>query len=731
MIITDSFTLTLGEPKSYASTSVPNPGTISRHPWSLLIFVEIDSIERKSEAILAGIISDIHARYETSQAENGEAALMEVCRRFNEDALSLTRKTHAWFKKLHIALAVIDGATLSLATFGTVRAFLHHRTRITDILKSAQQDQEPPPTTFKIFPSLVQGIMEPGDKLFICCRHLFDYLTVDKIHTFLNEERPQELIPHLKRLLKGLPGSVAVAAVAAESVPSAAPYLSESREPDSNQSMSELNTLASRTSDLLTGSRFQQLRHIISSFSQRQNTNQPPLQPKKIVENLKKIFITSSASIWLQRAFASLAHASSLRINAFIRLIFPKLHAKETAPFVDPPAAAQAPLPSWRRMLRNAHARFRKLPRSSQYLFISSLLLGILFIESVVSITNQKIRTRENADYETKISFIEQKESETEATLIYGDEEKARMSLKAALDTLASLPQKTSDQKQRYQTLSTRLDASRLKVFHIRMVDTPEVLIDLSQYANAQEQVIPGGLIGPVGNTLYSFNTETVTVYLIQPSKQSVTVASPSTDAPARLTRGTVMPSSSLLYFISSLGFGRYDASASKLTYVKQNEDMANMVDIAAYGQRIYTLNRATGSLLKFDLTANGINPGEEWLKQGITLPGAVALTIDGSIYIADAQGRIRKFTSGIEVPFTVATLDPPLLAPSRLASDAQYLYILDPTERRVVILKKDGGLKEQITSPLFDRLVDLAPDARQKHLYLLNGNIIYTVPLP
>ncbi len=730
MIITDSFTLTLGEPKSYASTSVPNPGTISRHPWSLLILVEIDSIERKSEAILAGIVSDIHARYETSQAENGEAALMEVCRRFNEDALSLTRKTHAWFKKLHIALAVIDGATLSLATFGTVRVFLHHRTRITDILKSAQQDQESPPGAFKVFPSLIQGAMEPGDKLFICCRHLFDYFTADKIRTFLYEEHPQELMPHIKRLLKGLPGSVAVAAVAAESVPSAAPSLSESREPDPNQSMSELNTLASRTSDLLTGSRFQQLRHIITSFSQRQSTNQATPQSKRIGENLKKIFVSSSISIRLQRAFVSLAHASSLRINAFIRLLFPKLRTKETAPFAAAPQS-QAPLPSWRRVLRNAHARFRKLPRSSQYLFISSLLLGILFIESVVSITSQKIRMRENADYETKISFIEQKESETEATLIYGDEEKARIALKAALDTLSLLPQKTSDQKQRYQTLSTRLEASRLKVFHIRMIDSPEVLLDLSQYANAQEQVIPGGLIGPTGNTLYTFNTETVTLYLLQLSTQSVTVASPSTEAPARLTRGTAVPSSSLIYFISSSGFGRYDASAGNLTYVKQNEDMANMVDIAAYGKRIYTLNRATGSLLKYDLTANGINPGEEWLKGGITLPGAVALTVDGSIYIADAQGRIRKFTNGSEAPFTVATLDPPLLAPSRLATDAQYLYILDPTERRVVILEKDGGLLEQITSPLFDRLVDLAPYARQKRLYLLNGATIYTVPLP
>ncbi|MEW6610498.1 MAG: hypothetical protein AB1352_02645 [Patescibacteria group bacterium] len=731
MIISDSFTLRLGGPKSYATTSVPNPGTISRHPWTLLILVEIDSMERKTEAVLAGLISDIHARYETSQAESGELALMEVCRRFNEDVLSVTRKTHAWFKKLHIALAVIDDATLSLATFGAVRAYLHHHSRITDILKSAQQDQEPPSGAFKIFPSLIQGALEPGDRLFMSCRHLFDYFTIDKIRVFLNEERPPDLMQHLKRLLKDLPGNVTIAALAAESVPSVPLHPSGFFEKDSHLSMADLNTLASRTSELLTGSWFEQLRLMLSSLSRRQGKPQISVQLKKVGANLKMTFASSRIRIFATRAFDSIARAVSLRINAFLHLLFPRLRTKNVAPVAAAAPSMPAPLPSWRRVLHNARARFRKLPRSSQYLFISSLLLGILFIESVISITNQKIRARENAEYEAKISFIEEKGNEAEAALIYGDEEKARLSLKAALLALDTLPRKTREQQQRSHTLQGRLETSRRRVFRIHVVDAPEVLINVSHYTNAQEQIIPGGLIGPVDQTLYTFNTETLTVYFIQLATQSVTVASPSTEVPVRLTRGTAVPGSSLLYFVSSQGFGRFDASTRDLAFLRQNEDAANMGDIAAYGKRVYTLNRATGSLLKFDLTENGMNPGEEWLKTGITLPGAVALTIDGSIYVADAQGRIRKFTRGEEVPFTVATLDPPLLAPSRLASDTSSLYILEPTERRVVILEKSGNLKEQITSPRFDHLVDLAPDARQKRLYILNGATIYSVPLP
>ena len=57
---------------------------------------------------------------------------------------------------------------------------------------------------------------------------------------------------------------------------------------------------------------------------------------------------------------------------------------------------------------------------------------------------------------------------------------------------------------------------------------------------------------------------------------------------------------------------------------------------------------------------------------------------------------------------------------------DSNYLYIIDPSNERIIILNKDGSIEDQYTSDKFDNLIDLAIDPEEKAIYLLNGNHLY-----
>ena len=57
---------------------------------------------------------------------------------------------------------------------------------------------------------------------------------------------------------------------------------------------------------------------------------------------------------------------------------------------------------------------------------------------------------------------------------------------------------------------------------------------------------------------------------------------------------------------------------------------------------------------------------------------------------------------------------------------DSKFLYIIDPNNQRVIILNKDGNIKDQYTSTKFNQLLDLTIDPNEQAIYLLNGPHLY-----
>jgi hypothetical protein len=193
------------------------------------------------------------------------------------------------------------------------------------------------------------------------------------------------------------------------------------------------------------------------------------------------------------------------------------------------------------------------------------------------------------------------------------------------------------------------------------------------------------------------------------------------------------------LLILESGGLLEYNPSWGVTTAPIANKDAwALPVAVGSFFGNFYILDSQAGQILRYMPSAEGYtNPAEYYLSDQVTvdLSGAVDMAIDGFIYVLYADGTIRKFEAGVPVEFQITEIDKPFSRPAAIytAPDdvAQYLYIADAGNHRVVQLNKDGRFVRQFKprdedTVNFGTLRSIFVDELAGKLYLLNDHALY-----
>ena len=176
-----------------------------------------------------------------------------------------------------------------------------------------------------------------------------------------------------------------------------------------------------------------------------------------------------------------------------------------------------------------------------------------------------------------------------------------------------------------------------------------------------------------------------------------------------------------------------------KLQMLGGKDVWRNPIAVETFEANLYLLDPAANQVYKYPDKQFGSAP-LNWMQAEGDLSTAIALGIDGSIYVAHDSGKINKYFGGEPVEFAVRDIPMPLLGANALYMDieevTQYIYIADATGRRVVQLKRDGTFVRQVRPPaeeeaLFDQLSGLFVDERVGKLYYVAGNALYVNDLP
>ncbi len=139
---------------------------------------------------------------------------------------------------------------------------------------------------------------------------------------------------------------------------------------------------------------------------------------------------------------------------------------------------------------------------------------------------------------------------------------------------------------------------------------------------------------------------------------------------------------------------------------------------------------------------ANYVNPPEPYFppETSVDLKSVIDIGIDGDVWLLYPNGSMLKFRSGIQEPFALDQVDPPLtqavaLWVNQADMPAGRILIADAATNRVLVFDKEGKLLAQLT-PLehpnaLKDLKDIYVDEMTNTLYLLTKTALYQSPLP
>jgi hypothetical protein len=158
-----------------------------------------------------------------------------------------------------------------------------------------------------------------------------------------------------------------------------------------------------------------------------------------------------------------------------------------------------------------------------------------------------------------------------------------------------------------------------------------------------------------------------------------------------------------------------------------------NFDDLSIFKSGLYFLDIKSSKIIKYayfgDL--NWDNP-VFWLDPSTENVNAKSIIVDGSVWILDGENSIKRYYAGT----LQETLDlkifpyPKNFSKIFTAPALPYLYILEPDQKRIIIINRSGKIIKQFQSEKFDNLTDFTVSSNGKIIYLLNGMKVYQIKL-
>lgn len=195
---------------------------------------------------------------------------------------------------------------------------------------------------------------------------------------------------------------------------------------------------------------------------------------------------------------------------------------------------------------------------------------------------------------------------------------------------------------------------------------------------------------------------------------------------------GTAMEDQDVLVFLTKSGrVVEYDDGQIRFASTADQKWQTG-VDIDSYGKNIYILSPVNNQIYKYSRLREKYSNGSEY-NSDADLKDAISMTIDGNVYVLKKGGTIVKIYKSKQEAFKIENLAVSLSDATQIftSQKLENLYVLDPKNKRVVILDKNkNGLNARYYGQVvFDKLnniraISVSDD--EKTLYILTDTEVY-----
>jgi len=633
---------------------------------------------------------------------------------------------------VNLVFGCLKNSTMQFTTIGTVVAQIFFKEKNIyqniDLLKAYAANNK---TTKQdlFFSNLISGELHHNNFVLFSIPTLLDFLSIDRLEKIITQTKPTEICNHLETILNQIENKLAFGGMLIEwpdndwqTAPLTLPIPIKAT-PDS--SIKQLLKQEADTAKILTPSLFSSLKNIWQNRKQKilptaELLQQATPEINKDIETIRKITkIYSSLTGWKGklRLFSQNFLVGLGKVLFNIYTFFKKvphwnfsLKAFTANPFF------------LKTLLLKMKKHFTSLPPKKLIIIILSTLTIITFIISLSVTIIQKQSKIENENYNQSVNDIKKKLDEADSNLIYKNEEQAKEKLKEAALALNLLPKTGANRIEAAEQLNTTYQEILQKIQHSQTV-VPTTELDLT---NIYQNLTPDFLLLANRNIYFTYNKDNPVIisYNLDTKKPKL---SEDTKLHTPLS-WVIQKDNTLLILDKNQKLVQFNPAGNSfefkdITWAKQDSIINS---IALYNGKLYAVDVKNQQVSKHNPSTTGFGKGEYWIKQtNLKLDNTSDIGIDGNIYLAKNNGEIWRFESGTKTNLATDLIAPPLQSSIKISTayGSDLLFILDTNHKRIIIWnKKTNTLVSQFISNDFTDLRDLAPDEKNKKIYIIDG---------
>lgn len=715
--------------RSHALLHITEPSTPEEEAKGHFFAVaEIENGAEEHIEHLQRMIDDLEAGYYETEGEGNkdpfETALEAINRRGHHIL-------HGDDVRIHCLVGVLRGNDVTIAYHGRPHALLFYQAKET--LECTSIIEEEGGSDTQLFSALLEGTISAGDSLFVATPNVLDYVSPDRLQKIIASRQTDQAAAHLQKTLEDVSSELSFAGVLlhfkkktfdtlttpAESVNK---LRAAEREADAMLSLPLLGETKKKLHSLMERRPKEDAGEPVPTETEEETNLRPRQDGGKSNES-----VAGTVLIAVGRAIV----VSLVGVAQFLRVIgisIVHMFGGIWVLLTNSGNRRHDQIQRWKRAIQMKKQSYRSLPILSKILLVATILFGIAFLGSLSYIKLREQREQAALAYNNLVNSVRDRKEAAEGSLIYGNETKAFSLLTEAKDLLEQLPTNTEARQETKAMLQKEVDESLQRMRKMSVV-TPDLLVDLT----ATRAEAKAERIAMIDDTILAFGENDSVLYRFDTVTKKIEQT--THDSIPHLVAATTPKEQDTTVFATLDGtLSRYQKENGALGTLEAAYANASpaIKDLFVYNQRLYTLDAANKAIYKHNKTQTGYDKGVVWNKNGAEdLAGAISIAIDGDVFVLTDKSLL-KFAGGNKEDFGITGLDPALDKPTTLwtYNDVNNIYILEPTNKRVIVINKLGKLIAQYTAIEWQHPTDMIVDEVKKIVYVIDTNKIYQINL-
>lgn len=690
---------------------------------------------------LQKMIDDLESGYYETDAQDDKDPFETVLEYVNRRGHHILQYKNSL---LHCLVGVLRGHEISFAYHGQPETTLFYKNKESDELDDmdVQEDQNRAREDM-LFSSVMQGTINYGDYFYIATPRVADFFSSDRVKKILLSRNTRQAASHIQKVLSDLRqessfGGILIHFATKYDMPKTgrAPKGADS----STGSLARLAGHKQDAEEMLATPFLGEIKKRWNKFRADRSANKKIKVAAKAKQSTERLGKGKMETNWrpqetqtsvLNTILVTIGKMIVIGLTGLFRLIkniiviTAKIIIALILIITNKDGKRADVIKSFRVWRETKKEGFMQLPTLSKALLGLTVILAVIF---VVSISIYKIKENIEAKqqvYQNQIQAITDKKNAAEASLVYGDETRALGLLQEAKEAITQIPADSKKQKAEVEKLDEEVGVSLRRIQKLYTI-TPELLLDITTLnTDAKTEKL-----ATLGDSLFAYGQDDNHFYHYDTGAKTTEAKDYGSNLYLRAA-STPKEQDIIIFVAGDNGAAIYNKETNLLTQkeIFYPVDNVKLSDLFVYNRKLYTLDQADGQIFKHSQTQTGFDKGTAWLKEeGIDLKDAVSLAIDGDMFVLKQNGEILKLVAGKKDEFAITGLEPKLDKPAIIwtYNNLNNIYILEPTNKRVVILDKTGKLVSQYTATEWQNPTGMAVDEVKKIIYVLDSNKIY-----